>query len=100
MGYRRENVMRIDAYNQIAQFYSVNKPAQTSKTTRPSMGSDKVQISSMGRDIQIAKKAAAETPDIREDRVAELKSKIDSGTYSVDTADFASVLLSRYNAGL
>ena len=100
MGYRRETVMRIDAYNQIAQLYNLNKPAQTTKTSRPSMGSDQVQISSMGRDYQIAKQAVAETPDIREDRVAELKAKIDSGTYSVDTADFASVLLSRYNAGL
>jgi len=100
MGYRRETVMRIEAYNQIAQLYNASKPTQTSKTSKPTMGSDQVQISSMGRDYQIAKQAVAETPDIREDRVAELKSKIDSGTYSVDTADFASVLLSRYNAGL
>ena len=100
MGHRRETVMRIEAYNQVAQLYKANKPMQTSKTARPGMGSDQVQISSIGRDYQIAKQAVAETPDIREDRVAELKSKIDSGTYSVDTADFASVLLSRYNAGL
>lgn len=92
--------MRIEAYNQIAQLYSVNKPTQTSKTSRPGMGSDQVQISSLGRDMQVAKKAAAETSDIREDRVAELKSRIDSGTYSVDTKDFASMLLSKYNAGL
>lgn len=100
MGYRRETVMRIEAYNQIAQLYNVNKPTQTSKTSRPGMGSDQVQISSLGRDMQVAKKAAAETSDIREDRVAELKSRIDSGTYSVDTKDFASMLLSKYNAGL
>ena len=92
--------MRIEAYNQIAQLYNVNKPTQTSKTSRPGMGSDQVQISSLGKDMQVAKKAAAETSDIREDRVAELKSRIDSGTYSVDTKDFASMLLSKYNAGL
>lgn len=92
--------MRIEAYNQIAQLYNVNKPTQTSKTARPGMGSDQVQISSLGRDMQVAKKAAAETSDIREGRVAELKSRIDSGTYSVDTKDFASMLLSKYNAGL
>lgn len=100
MGHRRETVMRIEAYNQIAQLYNVNKPTQTSKTSRPGMGSDQVQISSLGKDMQVAKKAAAETSDIREDRVAELKSRIDSGTYSVDTKDFASMLLSKYNAGL
>ena len=76
MGHRRETVMRIEAYNQIAQLYNVNKPTQTSKTSRPGMGSDQVQISSLGKDMQVAKKAAAETSDIREDKVAQMKEKL------------------------
>ncbi len=80
--------MRIDAYNQIATLY---------KTTKQS-ARDQVQISRAGRDHQIAKKAVAAASDIREDRVAELKSSIKSGNYDVDTGDFASKLLASYYA--
>ena len=63
-------------------------------------GRDEVQISSFGRDYQIAKQAVAEAADIREDKVAELKTKVNSGNYSVDTADFAKKLLEKYNTSL
>ena len=92
--------MRIEAYNQVASLYQTSKTTSTAKAGKFTMGQDQVQISSLGRDLQIAKQAVAETSDIREDKVAELKSQIDSGTYSVDTSDFASVLLSKFNAGL
>ncbi len=92
--------MRIEAYNQIAQIYGASKATQTAKTKSVGMGSDKVEISSFGRDLQVAKQAVAETSDIREDKVAELKSRIDAGTYSVDTADFASVLMAKFQGNL
>lgn len=93
--------MRVDTFSQVAQLYNTTKTTRTTKTTgfRP-MGKDEVQISSQGRDFQVAKKAVAEASDIREDKVAEVKSKIDSGNYSVDTGDFASMLLSKYNEKL
>ena len=90
--------MRVDTLSQIAQVYQPPKATKTNKTSGlQSMGRDQVQISSAGRDFQIAKQAVAEASDIREDKVAEVKSKIDSGNYNVDTGDFASVLLSAYN---
>jgi negative regulator of flagellin synthesis FlgM len=61
------------------------------------MGRDQVQISSAGRDFQIAKQAVAEASDIREDKVAEMKQKLEAGNYQVDAGDFASVLLAKYN---
>lgn len=48
--------------------------------------------------IKLQKKAVAETPDIREDKVARLKTRVESGSYKVDSGDFASKLLERYNA--
>ena len=90
--------MRVDTLSQVAQLYNTPKPTKTSKTNGiASMGRDQVHISSAGRDFQIAKQAVAEASDIREDKVAEVKSKIDSGNYNVDTEDFASVLLNAYN---
>lgn len=90
--------MRIEAYNQVAQIYKANKAAGTQKTTATTAKYDEVQISSFGHDYQIAKQAVAEASDVREDKVAQLKARVNSGNYSVDTADFAKKLLERYNA--
>ena len=92
--------MRIDAYNQIAQLYGVSKTARTQKTQGTASVSDQVSISQAGRDYQIAKKAVSEASDIREDKVAQLKSMVDAGTYSVEPGDFASKLLEKYNNSL
>ena len=59
---------------------------------------DQVSISQAGRDYQVAKSAVSEASDIREDKVSQLKSMIDAGTYSVEPGDFASKLLEKYNA--
>lgn len=92
--------MRIEAYNQVAQLYKTNKQTSTRAAGSASMGRDEVQISSFGRDYQIAKKAVAEASDIREDKVAEMKTKLESNDYQVDTGDFASKLLEKYQMGL
>jgi negative regulator of flagellin synthesis FlgM len=61
---------------------------------------DQVSISQAGRDYQVAKTAVSQASDIREDKVAQLKSMIDAGTYSVEPGDFASKLLEKYNNSL
>ena len=91
--------MRIDAYNQIAQAYGVQKSYNTQKANKPaSMGSDQLSISQAGYSYQAAKAAVVGASDVREDKVAMLKEKIQNGTYSVDPDDFASKLLEKYNA--
>ena len=91
--------MRIDAYNQIAQLYGAQKAYNTQKTNKAaSMGSDQLSISQAGYSYQAAKAAVAEASDVREDKVAMLKEKIQNGTYSVDPEDFASKLLEKYNS--
>ena len=92
--------MRIEAYNQVAQLYKTNKQTSTRAAGSAGMGRDEVEISSFGRDYQIAKKAVAEASDIREDKVAEMKTKLESNDYQVDTGDFASKLLEKYQMGL
>lgn len=90
--------MRIEAYNQVAQLYKGGKSAKAQKTYDASAGRDHVTISQAGYDYQIAKQAVAEASDIREDKVAQLKARIESGSYKVDSGDFASKLLEKYNA--
>ena len=91
--------MRIDAYNQIARAYGVQKTYNSQKTNKAaSMGNDQLSISQAGYSYQAAKSAVADASDVRMDKVAELKAKIQSGTYSVDPEDFANKLLEKYNA--
>lgn len=92
--------MRIDAYNQIAQLYNVQNTQKAQKVTGKATARDQVQISQTGRDYQVAKKAVSEASDIREDKVAKLKTMVESGEYQVNTGDFASKLLEKYNATL
>lgn len=87
--------MRIDAYNQINQVYKTNNKvkAQNAYTAR---ANDKVEISDFGKVLHSAKHAVKESPDVREDRIAELKARIDNGTYDVSGEAFADKLLDDY----
>ncbi len=88
--------MRIEAYNQVSQLYKNSKSAKTQKSYGVAAGRDEVTISQTGYDYQIAKQAVAEASDIREDKVAGLRTRIESGNYKVDSGDFASKLLEKY----
>ncbi len=91
--------MRIEAYNQVAQLYQTSNTKNTSQAAKSNgMGRDEVQISSTGRDYNVAKKAVAEASDVREDLVADIKAKIKDGTYDVSTDDFADKLLSQFGS--
>lgn len=90
--------MRIESYNQVAALYNTNKSVKTQNTGEVRGAKDQVQISSFGHDFQVAKQAVAEASDIREDKVSTLKSSVQSGNYNVDSGDFASKLLEKYNA--
>ena len=90
--------MRIDAYNQIQQIYGTKKPTKVEekKTTGASF-KDQLLLSSTAQDATIAKKALANTPDVREDLVNSIKEQIDNGTYEVDVEDFAGKILEKYS---
>ncbi len=92
--------MRIDAYNQVAQLYKTTKTGKVTSASSVAHARDEVQISSFGRDYQIAKQAVQEASDIRTGKVTELKARVEAGNYQVDNGDFASKLLEKYNATL
>jgi negative regulator of flagellin synthesis FlgM len=87
--------MRVDAYNKIAQIYQNNA---TKKVTKPSgtSSSDQLEISRTGKDYQVAKKAVANTEDIRMDKVNDIKKRLESGTYNITGEDLANKLLDNY----
>ena len=56
-------------------------------------GGDKVRLSNGAREVQDAMRVLNELPDIRTDKVAELKAKVDQGTYRPDGGKIAFNLL-------
>lgn len=87
--------MRIEAYTQVQQLYNTKKTAKTPVTQKIG-ASDKIQISSIGKDFQTAKAAVDASSDIREDVIAPLKAGIENGTYHVSGESFAEKLLQKY----
>ena len=92
--------MRIDKFSAIQNLYNVSKaPAKTESKGVPSF-KDKLQISDNGKDLQVAKQAVAQAPDIREDRVAAIKSAYESGMYDVSAGAFAEKVMAGFAATL
>ena len=87
--------MRIEAYTQVQQLYNATKPAKLQGKAHVS-ATDRIQISSIGKDIQIAKNAVAAAPDIREDVVAPIRAAVTHGTYQVSAESFAEKLMQKY----
>lgn len=57
------------------------------------LGSDRVELSTSSMDVQKMKGILRDTPEVRRDRVQELKSQIESGEYKVDPYKVADKLL-------
>ncbi len=94
--------MRVDALTQIQQAYGVNK---VKKTTRPqstsaTAGSDSFKISAFGKELQMAKQAVGEAPDIRKEVTEPLKAAIKNGTYNVSSEAFADKLLEKLGGAI
>ena len=91
--------MRIGTYNMISQIYGNTDTKKTKASGATGSGSflDQVSFSSMGKDMQTAKTALGNTPDVRESKIQDLKRRVDNGTYDVSVDDFAQKLLDSYN---
>lgn len=84
--------MRIDAYNKVNQLYQTSRTKKLVKEQKVS-GSDSFEISQVGKDYQIAKKAVQNAPDIRDDKVNSIKTKMASGNYNVSVEEVAEKLV-------
>lgn len=87
--------MRIEAYTQVQQIYQPQKAGKGQKTAGTG-NTDQVQISSFGKDIQIAKAAVSGSPDVREELTAPIKARLRDGSYKVGNESFADKLLNKY----
>lgn len=56
---------------------------------------DRVNLSTRGQEIQLARQSIKATPDIRQDKVESLRSAIKTGTYRVSSGEVADKMLGR-----
>jgi len=90
--------MKINPYIQVQQVYnSTNSVSKTGKAVSAGR-TDALEISSIGQDIQTAKSALAQIPDVRADITTPIKSAINNGTYSVPASSFAEKLTENYTS--
>lgn len=85
--------MRIDAYNAISQVYQANATSKVNSTVnstgKVASANDKFDISDTAKTYSVAKTAVAESSDVREDKIADIKARIAAGTYAVSAEDVA-----------
>ncbi len=65
------------------------------RKTRPSLGSDQVSLSRESKELQAVRQAVAQAPEVREEKVAELREAIKSGRYDVTGEEIAEQMLAR-----
>ncbi|AZT90595.1 flagellar biosynthesis anti-sigma factor FlgM [Caldicellulosiruptor changbaiensis] len=88
--------MRIEDRMRILQIYSSSIRVNKVEKKQDVKSADKLEISSEARDFQAILNAIKSTPDIREEKVNEIKSKIESGTYNVSAKDVVEKLIREY----
>lgn len=69
------------------------KPAGQVDQAQEGTGTDKVQLSGRSKEIARAQEVLKSTPDVRAQKVADIKSKIESGTYNVQAEKVADAML-------
>jgi negative regulator of flagellin synthesis FlgM len=100
---RRKHVVKVDEKTQQALLNVLRKQEQREKssvdeksTQGPSQvqsGADKVNLSQIMERISTVGDFLDELPNVRAERVAQLKAKIEAGEYSVDSKEVAKKLL-------
>ena len=68
-------------------------PVRESAASQGMGGADQLELSSRAEEMKAARAALAETPEVRAQRVAELKAQVQAGTYQVDTDKVAERIL-------
>lgn len=85
--------MNINRLGRAMEIYTGNgykKPLQKSGESKKR---DELEISNLAKLHQIAISELKNIPDIREDKVAAIKERVDSGTYEVDVKSIVSKML-------
>ena len=87
--------MRIDGLPQVTGIYTNDKKvSRVENLNNVENVKDNVKISEVGKDYAIAQKALKDIPDVRQDRIEEVKAKMEKGEMeNVKGEDIATKIL-------
>ncbi len=87
--------MRIDGMNTVKQLYQTKSNYQNKNVNAYAKADDKLEyeISETAKSYSAAKTAVAQAPDVRADKIADIKARIAAGTYNVSAEDIAEKIL-------
>ena len=84
--------VNIDAYiNQVKKNQEADPSVEA--TGQENRKQDSVELSQTAKELQAARKIIEQVPEIRTDKVAQLKAQIENGTYDIDSDKIAEKLL-------
>ncbi len=85
--------MRINPINNVNNVYKANKTSKAYGATNVSSSKDTLALSDFAKDLQIAKGAVTNAPDIRQAKVDDIRQQMEAGTYNVSASMLADKLL-------
>lgn len=89
--------MRIDTVNRIYETYQTQVATNVKKQEKVT-SKDEVTFSSEAKKFAEVKKMLSDVPDVRWDKVNEIKERMASGNYNVKAEEVADKILSRFEA--
>ena len=89
----KSQAISIDAYVKQVQAQPKTEPAGEKAAQPQGLKTDTVVISDAAKRIQEAQKQIQAIPDVRADKVAEIKSQIESGTYQINADQIAGKMI-------
>jgi negative regulator of flagellin synthesis FlgM len=99
----RIKIMKVNTSAQQTPIASTPKKADAAKTEESSkkekistQADTKTSISPKAQELATAKQIATQTPDVRTDKVDNLKKRIQEGTYSVDSQLVADKMIAEH----
>lgn len=83
----------MDTLEQTSRKRNVEKVSANDKQDSAAVERDAVSISEKGKDVSEMTRTLKEMPDVRADKIADLKERIANGTYNVSGKDIASKII-------
>jgi len=88
-----QGLLNPDAVKEVQPPKQAQKVTQQQSAQIAGAAADTVSLSSRSRDIARVAEQVKETPEIRQDLVARMKTVVDAGNYRVDNQDLATKMI-------
>ncbi len=92
--------MKIDGNNpylkpefQLQQREAASQQERQKVQEQPEGQRDRLELSVTGKELQYLSQKVSEAPEVRSERVAEIKSRIDAGTYDIKAQEIAEAMI-------